>query len=145
VKVLRFVVASAVIAIFVYPFKSLQAPSWEVSVVDASNNPVSGARVRESYQDYSAEFKGNESDLVTDFTGKVTFPARTLRANVLKRIAVVFSSATAGFHASFGPHATVFVFGGMEGTSVKNGVVEDWTGSPRVNTSVIVVHPMVAQ
>jgi hypothetical protein len=145
VKVLRIIFVLSVVALFVYPFESLQAPAWEVSVVDASNNPVSGARVRESYQDYSAESKGNEADLVTDLTGKVTFPARTVRASVLKRLAMVLSSATAGIHASFGPHAQIFVFGNMEGTSVKNGVVEDWTESPRVNMSVIVVHPMVSQ
>ena len=144
-RIFRFVIAFLVTVLFVYPFESLQAPTWEVSVVDASNNPVSGARVRESYQDYSAEFKGNEADLITDFTGKVVFPARTLRANLLKRFAVVLTSATAGAHASFGPHAFVFAFGGMEGSAVKNDVVEDWTGSPRVNKSVIVAHPMVSQ
>jgi hypothetical protein len=80
----------------------------------------------------------------SDFQGKGTFPAKTVRANILKRIAVTVSSATAGAHASFGPHAYVFAFGGMEGNSVKNGVLEDWTGSPRVNTSVIVVHPTVS-
>ncbi len=142
-KIIRFVIAFALIFLFVYPFESLQAPTWEVSVVDASNNPVSGVKVRESYQDYSAESRGNEADLITDFTGRVTFSAKTLRAGILKRFAVVLSSATAGAHASFGPHAHVFVFGSMEGSSIKNGIVEDWTGSPRINESVIVVHPMI--
>jgi hypothetical protein len=144
-KVFRLAVAFAVIALFLYPFESLQAPIWEISVVDASNNPISGARVRESYRDYSAGFKGGEADLVTDFTGSGNFPARTVRASLLKRIAVVLTSATAGAHASFGPHASIFALGGMEGYSVKDGHVEDWTGSPRVNKSVIVVHPTVSQ
>jgi hypothetical protein len=145
VRVLRFIVTFAVVVLFIYPFESLQAPTWDVSVVNASNDPVSGARVRESYRDYSAEFEGGEADLITDFQGKGTFPAKTVRANILKRIAAILSSATAGAHASFGPHAYVFAFGGMDGNSVKNGVLEDWTGSPRVNTSVIVVHPTVSQ
>ena len=144
-RIFRFVIAFVVTGLLVYPFESLQAPTWEVSVVDASNNPVSGARVRESYQDYSAEFKGGETDLITDFEGKVTFPARTLQASLLKRFAVVLSSATAGAHASFGPHASVFVFGGLDGSPIKNGVVEDWTGSAPINKSVIVVHPMSSQ
>jgi hypothetical protein len=134
-----------VIVLFVYPFESWQAPTWTVSVVDASNNPVSGARVRESYQDYSAGFEDGEADLTTDLQGKGIFPARTLRASLFRRIVVTLSSATAGVHTSFGPHAFVFAFGGMEGSSVKNGVVEDWKGSPRVNTSIIVVHPTGSQ
>ena len=138
-KRLRFIIAFVVILLFIYPFESLEAPTWEVFVVDGSNNPISGAKVRESYQDYSAELKGREADLITDSTGKVTFPARALRANLFKRFAVVLSSVTAGAHASFGPHAYVFLIGGLEGSPIKNGVVEDWTGRPRVNKSVIVV------
>jgi hypothetical protein len=135
VKIFRFIIAFAVTVLFVYPFESLRAPT---SVVDASNTPVNGARVRESYQDYSAEFKGGEAEFDHGFHRKVTFPARTLRANLLKRFVVVLSSAMAGAHASFGPHASIFVFGGLEGSPIKNGVVEDWTGSPRINKSVIV-------
>jgi hypothetical protein len=78
-----------VVVLFIYSFESLQAPTWDVSVVNASNDPVSGARVRESYRDYSAEFEGGEADLITDFQGKGTFPAKTVRANILKRIAAI--------------------------------------------------------
>jgi hypothetical protein len=99
-----------VTVLFIYPFESLQAPTWDVSVVDASNDPVSGARVRESYQDYSAEFVGGKADLITDFQGKDTFPAKTVRANLLMWIAVMISSGAAGVHASFGPHADVFAY-----------------------------------
>ena len=138
---LLFVVVLAVFLL--YPFESLQAPLWEVSVVDQSNRPIGGVTVRESYQHYSAQFSGGETDLITDDQGRVIFPAKTLRANIFKRSAVIASSATGGVHASFGPHAYVFAFGnGVEGSPVKNGYVEDWTGSPKVNRSVIVTHPL---
>jgi hypothetical protein len=129
--------------LLLFPFESLQAPLWEVSVVDQANRPIGGVTVRESYQHYSAQFSGGETDLITDDQGRVTFPAKTLRANLLKRFAVMASSATGGVHASFGPHAYVFAFGnGEEGSPVKNGYVEDWTGSPKVNKSVIVLPPL---
>jgi hypothetical protein len=136
---LLFVVMLAVLLIF--PFESLQAPLWEVSVVDQANRPIGGVTVREGYQHYSAQFSGGETDLTTDNQGRVTFPAKTFRANLLKRFAVMASSAAGGVHASFGPHAYVFAFGnGVEGNSVKNGYVEDWTGAPKANKSVIVIH-----
>jgi hypothetical protein len=48
-----------------------------------------------------------------------------------------------GAHASFGTHAFVFAFGkGLEGSPDRNGHVEDWTGSPSVYASEIVVHPV---
>jgi hypothetical protein len=125
------------------PIQSLEAPLWKVSVVDESNKPVSDITVRESYQNYSAEFEGGERDLIADAQGRVVFPAKQVRVPLLKRALVSISSATAGVHASFGPHEHVFAFGnGMEGDSVKNGFVEDWTGAPATNDSVIVVHPM---
>ena len=136
---LLFIVILAVLLLF--PFESLQSPLWEVSVVDQANKPIGGITVRESYQHYSAQFSGGETDLTTDNQGRVTFPAKTLRDNLLKRFAVIASSATAGVHASFGPHAYVLAFGnGVVGNSVKNGYVEDWAGSRLVNKSVIVIH-----
>jgi hypothetical protein len=127
--------------LLLFPFESLQSPLWEVSVVDQANKPIGGITVRESYQHYSAQFSGGETDLTTDNQGRVTFPAKTLRDNLLKRFAVIASSATGGVHASCGPHAYVLAFGnGVVGNSVKNGYVEDWAGSPLVNKSVIVIH-----
>jgi hypothetical protein len=124
------------------PIQTLEAPLWKVSVVDESNKPVSGITVRESYKNYSAEFEGGEQDLVTDAQGNVVFPTKKVRIPLLKRALVNISSATAGVHASFGSHAHVFAFGnGVEGDAVKNGFVEDWTGAPAANDSVIVVHP----
>jgi hypothetical protein len=124
------------------PIQTLEAPSWKVLVVDESNKPVSGIMVRESYKNYSAEVEGGEQDLITDAQGRVMFSAKKVRIPLLKRALVAISSATAGVHASFGSHAHVFAFGnGVEGDSVKNGFVEDWTGAPAANDSVIVVHP----
>lgn len=50
------------------------------------------------------------------------------------------SALASGVHASFGAHAHIFAFGKGEGDAVRDGYVEDWTGSPDVYVSKIVVH-----
>ena len=125
------------------PVGSLQAPKWDVQVFDKAGNPSSGISVRESYQNYSAEFTGHEETGVTDVNGWVHFDAKILRASPLKRFVAVVRSAMGGVHASFGPHAFVFAFGrGMEGDWVdSHGYVGDWTGSPSSMSTHIIVHP----
>ena len=41
------------------PVKTMDAPDWNVCVVDEANQPVRGILVRESYQNYSAEWQGH--------------------------------------------------------------------------------------
>jgi hypothetical protein len=126
------------------PVRSLQAPKWDVEVVDKSGNPVSGISVRESYQNYSADLTGHEETGITDINGQVHFDAKVLRASPLKRFVAVINSAMAGVHASFGPHAFVFAFGhGVEGDWVdRHGYVGDWIGSPASMNTRIIVHPL---
>jgi hypothetical protein len=82
------------------PVRSLQAPKWDVEVVDKSGNPASGVSVRESYQNYSAELTGHEETEVTDVNGHVHFDAKILRASPLKRFVAVIHSAIGGVQAS---------------------------------------------
>ena len=124
------------------PIRSAEAPLWKVCVVDETNKPAIGATVRESYRNYSAEFRDNEQDLITDQHGCVVFPAKTLWAPLIQRGAAIISAASGGVHASFGRPVYVFAFAdGREGNANKNGFVEDWTGSPAVNQSRIILLP----
>jgi hypothetical protein len=66
---------------FLIPVRSLQAPKWDVEVVDKSGNPASGVSVREWYRNYFAELTGHEETGVTDVNGQVHFEAKTLRAS----------------------------------------------------------------
>jgi hypothetical protein len=122
---------------------SLDCPAWDVWVTDPSGQPVSGVTVRLTCRNYSAERESHEMDAITDAQGHVAFVARTVRASLGRRVVATLSSATAGPHASFGPHASVFAFGnGLEGFAIdKQDVVEDWTGKPGHMESRIVVVP----
>jgi hypothetical protein len=125
------------------PLRTVQAPKWDVQVLDKAGNPATGISVRESYQNYSAELTGHEETEITDINGQVHFDAKTLRASALNRFVAVIHSLMGGVHASFGQHAFVFAFGhGVEGSWVDSrGYVGDWTGSPSSMSTRIIVHP----
>jgi|ERR1700722_11986033 hypothetical protein len=136
------IVVGIILAALLAPIRSVEAPLWTVCVVDEANMPAAGVTVRESYRNYSAEFRDNEQDLITAQHGRVIFPAKTLWAPLIQRGAAIISSANGGAHASFGRHVYVFAFGdGREGNANKNGFVEDWTGSPDINQSRIILLP----
>jgi len=134
-------VAAAVGLLFCIPLPRTAVPDWSVTVVDGSGLPVEGITVRESYQDYSIESQGHENDRLTDAFGETHFARVTVWYSLGRRAAgAILSTLRGGVHASFGTHASVFAFGKGEGSAVRNGYVEDWTGSPEVYASKIVAH-----
>jgi hypothetical protein len=142
----RYIVAGLAAAILLaalWPISSPATPLWKIWVVDESGHPVEGALVSLSWQNYSAEDEGHEQDLRTDQNGYVAFPPKTLEASVLRRMIQTIVSATAGVHASFGPHAYVDAFGadGLAGEAVSGKYVTDWTGAPPEMQSRIVLKP----
>jgi hypothetical protein len=138
------IIALVAATVLFVPVKSLNCPAWDVWVTDPENRPVSGVTVRLTCRNYSAERDAHETDLTTDSRGHVMFAPRTVSASLGRRLLVTLSSAAAGAHASFGPHASMLVFGnGLEGVAVnrQNDRVVDWTGKPEHMESRIVVTP----
>jgi hypothetical protein len=140
-----FVLAVAILVYWLFPVSRLAAPRWEVVVVDERGKPVEGLTVRETWQNYSVEMEGHEADLQTDVNGSATFPAQKSDFTFLRQIAGMMSAlAHLNVHSSYGPHAHVFAFGkGLEGTATTGSFVTDWTGSPPLMRSRIVVNTMV--
>ncbi len=139
------VVVVGVLAYCLFPISWLAAPQWEVVVVDGQGKPVEGMTVRETWQNYSVEAEEHEADCQTDANGYATFPAHRSEYSVLRQIAGTMSVLVHfNWHASYGPHATVFAFGkGLEGSPTTAGFVTDWTGSPPSMRSRIVVKPTI--
>jgi hypothetical protein len=122
------------------PVKTMDAPDWNVCVVDEANQPVRGVLVRESYQNYSAEWQGHEEDQYTDEHGCVHFAPKAAWISPLKRLAVIATSALAGVHASFGPNAYVIAFHeNLSGDDVKGGIEYAWKGAPSHVDSTLVL------
>ena len=108
-----------------------------------NGDPLRGVTVRLHYQNYSAEDDEHEVSLTTDDRGYVVFPAQELTASRWKRLLTMLKSASAGVHASFGPHAWVSASGkGLEGVAVQGEYVMDWKGHPPEIKSQITAEPM---
>jgi hypothetical protein len=136
----RSLIVGILLLVAFLPVTTLAAPDWSVCVVNESNRPVPGVLVRESYQNYSAEYGGNEEDQYADARGCVHFAPKLTRASVVRRLIAIARSATAGVHASFGPYDYVTAFqGGARGDDVRGGYEYAWTGSPRHVDSTLVL------
>ena len=111
-------VGLAVGAFLVYPSQLVVAPAAVLIVVDPDGAPVTGALVRQVWQDYSVESESHEQDFTTDAVGRVALPARLIRSSRIERaVGVVRNLAATGVHASYGAHAYIFVWGNdLDGT-----------------------------
>jgi hypothetical protein len=124
-----------VIAIFVllailllFPFKTTVVPAQHVLVVTKDMHPITNALVRQIWQDYLLEREGHEEDLPTDSHGRITFPTRTIRANLLWRmLGPLASIAGQGVHASFGVHTDMFPLANT-GTKSSSEIVQPQPG-----------------
>lgn len=112
----KFLAAVLVLGlVLLYPFERTVVPSKSVLVVTEDWRPVHDAHVRQHWQHYSLESEGHEQDLRTGEDGRATFPARVIRASVLRRILhPIWNIVRQGVHASFGVHTEVLELG--EGT-----------------------------
>ena len=135
-----FIVGAVVVAASLIPIPYLASPKWDVLVVDDASSPIEGMTVRSTYQDYSTETNGHEEDKQTDKNGHTSFQAHQSSASIVRRVMFTLLSARAGVHASFGRHASLFVFGrGRQGSAVSGQYVMDWTGTPtEVKTRITV-------
>jgi len=110
-----------------YPFESTIVPSQNVLVVTEAWNPIEGILVRQSWKNYSVETYGHEQDLLTDERGRVSFPRRTVRANLLRRaFRPIANIIGQGIHASFGVYTDMIVLG--DGTKKPDKKVEAQPG-----------------
>jgi hypothetical protein len=81
------IILAVMVTLLLYPFESTVVPQWRVRVLDEAGNSVRGVRLSESWSDDSVESHDHTEHLSTDADGYVTFPRRTVKANLLARIA----------------------------------------------------------
>ena len=114
--------------LLLYPFKTTLVPEQHVLVVTKDMHPVRDVLVRQIWKNYSLESEGHEEDLGTNAHGRVTFPTRTIRANLLWRmLGPLTSLASQGVHASFGVD-TYMILLSNTGTETSSEVADPQPG-----------------
>jgi len=121
----------------------LNAPLWDVWVVDGDGAPVAGVQVVETYRDYSCESESHSEMLVTDAAGHVRFAAKYLHRNPVRCLHNTTSNLSMGVHASLGRDVFIMAMThdqiGYAGDEHKD--LLDWSGSPKQMTTRIVMRP----
>jgi hypothetical protein len=123
--------------LLLYPFESTVVPQWRVRVLDEAGNSVRGERLRESWSDYSVESHDHTEDRSTDGNGYVTFPRRTVKANLLVRLARKAFIAMVPHQGEGRPTAYILVLGDYTAVSDEPYYV---TGRP-LPTQIVVGPP----
>ena len=82
------VIASAVIFLvtLLFPFETTTVPPWDLRILDDAGAPVSEINVTEHWQNYLLESDGHEEAQTTNQDGRVSFDARNIRANIVRRL-----------------------------------------------------------
>lgn len=105
----------ALLLILLYPFKTTTVPEWNLRVLDDSGSAVRGIKVTEHWQHYLLEASGHEDPRTTNEEGRVGFPARSIRASLLRRLlARVGKIGSQGDRSRTDPYGSVVVWGSKD-------------------------------
>lgn len=115
---LKLILICFVVLIVIYPFESVVLPVWKLRVVDMSGNACPNMLVNQGWGHYSLQLQspGNSEFRFTDQYGNVQFPARTIRASLLRRTVVpIIAHVLVIAHGSTGIEGYVFASGMRDG------------------------------
>ena len=101
-----------VLLLLLFPWRTTIAPAWGLVVVDDAGQVVSDIYVTQHWQHYLLESAGHEEQRITNATGEVRFPERSIRSTVLGRVfARLRKIGNAGVAARTDPYASIVVWG----------------------------------
>ena len=110
-------IASVVLLLFIllllfYPFQTTIVPEWSLKVVDEEGAFVRDVNVTEHWQHFLLENSSHEEARRVGGDGAVSFPARTIRASLVRRgFATIGRIKRDGWRARRSPAASVVVWG----------------------------------
>jgi hypothetical protein len=113
----QLILLGTVGALLLYPYETAVAPSWRVRVTDEERNPIKRVAVTEYWSHMSIESEEHQAESVTDDGGYVAFPARSIRASLIRRGIGSLINRLNVHGADLGPHAYLIVSGDMNSTT----------------------------
>jgi hypothetical protein len=136
------IIVALVAAILLFPFKQIIAPEWTIYTLDAGQHPLANITVREVWQQYSFESQGHEEKRLTDSSGRVQFPSRTLRSSIGQRLIGCLKQVMAtGVHASCGADSYLVAFGkGVDTMDWADFSQEQGTTMPSQRSTLVLKH-----
>lgn len=105
----------AVALLLFYPFQTTIVPEWTLKVVDEEGAAVREVNVTEHWQHFLLESEAHEELKPVADNGAVKFPARTIRASLMRRgVATIRRIKHGGWRARRSPAASVVVWGNKD-------------------------------
>lgn len=102
----------AVALLLFYPFQTTIVPEWTLKVVDEEGAAVREVNVTEHWQHFLLENEAHEELKPVADNGAVEFPARTIRASLMRRgVATIRRIKQGGWRARRSPAASIVVWG----------------------------------
>lgn len=102
------------VLVLIYPFKTTIVPAWPLRVLNESRVPVRGVNVTEHWQYALLEDAAQEETQKTDGDGRVSFPSRSIRANLLQRAWARLTRKKEGTGTRPVPPASIVVWGSKD-------------------------------
>ena len=105
----------AVVLLLLYPFKTTIVPEWSLKVVDEDGAAVRDINVTEHWQHFLLESAAQEEMQRVEDNSAVKFPARTIRASLMRRaLATISRIKGAGWRARRSSAASIVVWGNKD-------------------------------
>lgn len=116
----KWLIVIAILAIvgFSPVFHIPVVPEWTFRLIDKDGQPVTNAKVIQSWKDYSLEFwrfPHEDGAVSSADTGTVTLPARSIRVSILQIIVTKIVDVISAIspHSSSGPHSYLLCSGSI--------------------------------
>jgi hypothetical protein len=116
-KPIWILILIVILGALLYPYETTVVPQWTVRVVDEAGSPLAKVAVTEYWSHTSAESGDHHAESITDDSGYVTFPTRTIRAPLIRRLIGQLVNRMNVHGVDTGPHAYLIVAGDMNSTT----------------------------
>jgi hypothetical protein len=110
-KAVATTILCLLVVVLVVPFESTVMPPASVRVVDQGGNPMPRVLVKQEWKDVIVEEEIHVDSVRTDENGMATFPKRTVRSFMIKRmLTIAWRILTQAQHASLWSHGAITAY-----------------------------------